>query len=97
MTEPIDTALIRSQHTFRTGYGTEMDDVCQFCWPTNLDGEETRHDCEVIGYMDEIDRLRAALADAWDAGHREGWADNANNNGRRMRHGKTPNPYREGT
>lgn len=60
----IDTAAIRSQHEFRTSYGTEMDDVCQFCWPTNLDGEETRHDCEVIDYMDEIDDLRARLAEA---------------------------------
>lgn len=50
-----DTAAIRAQHRFRTSYGTEMDNLCQFCWTHDTDGAETGHDCEVIGLCDALD------------------------------------------
>lgn len=57
----LDLDRIEAQHRFRTSYGTEMDDICQFCWPTSIDGEKTNHDCEVLALVAEIRRLRMEL------------------------------------
>lgn len=42
-----------------------------------------------------MDPMLTLLAEVWDQGYREGTEDTRTEHGRKVRYGKTSNPYRE--